>query len=165
MPNPIRPIRIEGNIAFVPLTRGYEAIIDAADAEFVGQWNWCAHVKDRTVYAIRAHKGRSLYLHRALTQAEKGLEVDHRDGDGLNNRRENLRVGTTSQNQFNSRRPSNNKSGYKGVFWDKRAKKWRAAIKKDRVCRELGFFETPEQAYWAYCEASAELHGEFGRVA
>ena len=160
----LKPVRVEGDVAYVPLTQGYAAIIDAGDAEFVGQWNWYAHVKGRIVYATR-RAGQTIYLHRVLAEVENGLEVDHIDGDGLNNRRANLRVATTSQNQFNSRKPSNNKSGFKGVFLDRRTGKWRAAIKKNRVCRELGYFDTPEQAYWAYCEASADLHGEFGRVA
>ena len=173
MPKPIRPIRIEGNLAYVPLTQGYEAVIDAADVPLVEGRNWHASVNRSTVYAQRSEAGaggngpkhRAVQLHRVIMGEPKGLLVDHRDGDGLNNRRSNLRMATRSQNQHNQKLASHNTSGFKGVRWDKQRGKWQAAIRLNGKRKHLGFFPTPEAAYEAYCKGSAEIHGEFGRVA
>jgi len=163
----VRPVRIEGNIAYVPLTKGYEAVIDAADAALVGQWNWHAMEDGGRVYAARkdhsAGRSETVRLHRLLTGAAKGVMVDHRDGDGLNNRRKNLRTATNSQNQHN-RRPQQGRCSLKGVSWHCQARRWRAHISVDGRKRHLGLFDTPEAAHAAYCKASTELHGEFGRV-
>lgn len=98
----VRPIRFAADIAYVPLTRGYEAVIDADDAELVGRWNWIAHVKPCKrgegvqVYAVRTEYGgekrRYIRMHRLIAGTPEGMETDHRDGDGLNNRRGNLRT-------------------------------------------------------------------------
>lgn len=165
----IRPIRIEGKVAYVPLSRGYEAIIDAADVPLVESYNWCAMVDGHTVYAVRTDytgpKQRKVYLHRLIMGEPEGLQVDHRDGNGLDNRRANLREATPSQNLHNQRLSRANTSGYKGVEWHKAKGKWRARIMINGKQRYLGLFATAEDAYAAYCKASAELHGEFGRTA
>jgi hypothetical protein len=93
-----------------------------------------------------------------------GLEIDHIDRDGLNNRRENLRVSTPSQNSQNSRKNSLNTSGFKGVFFQKGLGKWRAQIKTNGKRKSLGCFLSPEEAHEAYCRASDKYHGEFGRT-
>jgi hypothetical protein len=163
----IRPIRIDGNIAYVPLTKGYEAIIDAEDAVSVGQWNWAAYARHgrRCVYAIRSDRtgggNKTIFLHRFLLECSNGFCVDHIDGNGLNNTRINLRIATFSQNQHNSTISRDNTSGYKGVIFDRRRNVWRAAIAKNRKRLHLGSFTTPEAAYSAYCDAAQELHGEF----
>ena len=168
MPTEIRPIRIEGNVAFVPLTQGYEATIDVADIPLVERWNWAALVKPRTVYAYRTEEigrtKRKIRMHRLLIGEPNGLLVDHRDCDGLNNRRDNLRVATHSQNNHNSRLAGHNGSGFKGVSWHKQYEKWHAYISKEGKRLFLGYFASAEAAHAAYCKASAELHGEFGRA-
>lgn len=164
----IRPIRVEGNIAFVPLTQGYEAMIDAADVHLVEGFNWCASVDGNTIYAQRSGprpEKRTIILHRVLMGEPEGLEVDHCNGNGLDNRRANLRVATTAQNAQNRRITERNTSGFKGVHWDKRDRKWRARIVLDGERISLGLFTTPEAAHAAYCSASAKFHGEFGRTA
>jgi hypothetical protein len=165
---PIRPIRIEGNIAYVPLSRGMEAIIDACDVPLVNKWTWSVQVQARANYACRADRssGKQAYflLHRVIMDAPPNMQVDHIDGDGLNNRRSNLRLATVAENHRNLRKPSNNTSGYKGVSWRKDRSKWRAAIRVDGRLITLGTFDCPQRAHVAYCEASARLHGEFGRV-
>jgi hypothetical protein len=163
----IRQIRIEGNIAFIPLTKGYEAVIDAADVHLVEGWNWHADVKRNTVYAGRSGprpEQRKIHLHRAIMGDPDGLEIDHIDGDGLNNRRANLRAATHGQNQRNRGAQSNNSSGFKGVSWDKPTGKWRAQIEVNGKNKHLGRYNTPEAAHAAYCKASDVLHGEFGRA-
>jgi hypothetical protein len=168
MTKPIRPIRIEGNIAYVPLTRGYEAVIDAADVPLVDGFNWSAVVRKQTVYAVGSicdgQKWRNTRMHRVILGGAGGLEVDHIDGNGINNRRGNLRVATHAQNTRNQRTHSDNASGFKGVSWDKAARKWRADITLNGLRRNLGRFATPEAAHAAYVVASEDLHGEFGRT-
>lgn len=168
----IRPIRIEGNIAYVPLTQWYEAIIDAADVPLVMGFNWCAQVAPHTVYALRngweslgEPKAPVIFLHRVICPAPSGMLTDHRDGDGLNNRRDNLRCATKAENGRNSRKKKNNTSGFKGVHLHKQSGRWQARISiGNPTQRSLGMFDTPEEAHEAYVKASAEMHGEFGRI-
>lgn len=166
----IRPIRIEGNDAFLTLTRGYTAVIDAVDAPLVSDRNWSALVRKNTVYAISnetvgAGKQKMIFLHRILLGSPKAMHCDHIDGDGLNNRRCNLRIATPAQNQWNQRILTKTESGLKGVFRHKGRRKWQSAIVKHGKRFYLGSFETKEDAAAAYAKASAELHGEFGRTA
>lgn len=170
----IRPIRVDGQLAYVTLTKGYAAVIDAADVPLVEGFNWTAMVKKRrdgeprSVYATRndrsGQKQRSVLLHRVIAGTPEGMDTDHIDGDGLNNRRSNLRHATTSQNIQNQRIAMHNTSGVKGVHWFKRDEKWRAEIQTHGKTRHLGLFETIEAAAAAYARASAELHGAFGRT-
>lgn len=164
-PKPIRPVRIEGDVAYVTLTKGFVAVIDAADAAFVGQWNWAARVQPHTVYAQRTEGRTSVQLHRELLGIFDDRLVDHRSCDGLNNRRSNLRVADKSQNQHNKRRPKNNDSGFKGVDFYARDNAWRARIAVGGKRLELGKFDTPELAHAAYVRAAAEHHGDFARGA
>lgn len=167
-PKQIRPIRVEGNVAYVPLTKGYEAVIDAEDVPLVEGWCWRASIEDGIVYAKRTHnvngKRINVRMHRLLMGSPQGLEIDHRDGNGLNNRRSNLRVATSSQNKQNQGIRADNTSGFKGVTWVKRDRKWQARIEVGGKRRFLGLFKTPEAAHAAYVAANAELHGSFGRV-
>lgn len=165
----IRPIRVVGEIAYVELNTGKEVMIDAADAHLVKGYNWTEHKKSRVSYALRNGKidgeWRTVLMHRAIANPPFGFVVDHINGDGLDNRRSNLRIATPSQNRVNAPRQSNNTSGYKGVSWNPVAKKWTASIGFERRNKNLGYFDTPEQAYAVYCEASAKIHGAFSRVA
>ena len=170
MPKKIRPIRIEGNIAYVPLTKGYEAVIDAADASDMSKWNWHARTDGDRVYAARnvptdPHGKRGvMQMHRQIACPPLGMEIDHIDGDGLNNRRDNLRVATKSQNQCNRRPLPTSTTGLKGVSPYKRCGTWHARISAGgkRIC--LGYYKTPVEAHAAYVAASKRLHGPFGRT-
>src|ERR1051326_8239763 len=90
--------------------------------------------------------------------------IDHRDGDRTNNRWDNLRRATSSQNNANRCRPRNNTSGYKGVFFCRKSRKWRACVCKNGKTKHLGGFLTPQEAHNAYVVAARKLHGEFARV-
>lgn len=170
-----RAIRIEGDIAYVPLTQGYEAIIDAADVPLVEDLKWSAQVirrKDGTIRAVYAiatvvtGKLRShVRMHRRIAATPDGLETDHEDRDGLNNRRSNLRAATPSQNQYNRRINRNNTSGFKGVRWRKDTKKWRAEIKHQGKMLNLGHFSNQQDAVAAYLAASAQFGGAFASEA
>jgi hypothetical protein len=90
--------------------------------------------------------------------------IDHRDGDGTNNRWNNLRRATMSQNAANRRRPRHNTSGYKGVYICCKSGKWRACIGKDGETIQLGRFETAQEAHEAYLKAARKLFGKFARA-
>lgn len=160
-------ITIQGDIAYVDLTLGFVAVIDAADVRLVAGRSWRAQRASRCVYAVAADfsTGRrtNVAMHRLLMGQPEGLQIDHRDGDGLNNLRANLRLATRAQNQHNKRTPVSNTSGFKGVRRSR--SKWMAQIKLNGTTQYLGTFDTPETAAAAYAKASAELHGEFGRTA
>lgn len=93
-------------------------------------------------------------------------EIDHINQNSLDNRLSNLREATRGQNNQNTKRKKNNKSGYKGVCRDKRGRgdKWLAQIMANGKRVILGRFETPQEAYNAYCAAAKEHHGEFARL-
>lgn len=168
MPRKIRQITIEGNLAYVPLTRGKQAVIDASDVHLVDGINWQARVGSHTTYAMSSKqtgptKWIALIMHRMIVSAPDGMQVDHIDGDGLNNRRSNLRIVTAAQNAQNGKFRRNNKSGIKGVYWHKSKGKWDASITVNRKLIHLGQFAKIEDAASAYAEASARLHGKFAR--
>lgn len=128
----------------------------------------------------RSHKNKSEYIrveinqktysaHRIAyymqTKVDPGLmQIDHIDGNGLNNKFSNLRLATAQQNMWNRGVNCTNKSGYKGVCYHKLTGKWMAGITSKNGTRYLGVFMTPELAYMAYCKAAAELHGDFVRA-
>jgi len=98
-------------------------------------------------------------------QPENGFFVDHINGDGLDNRRQNLRVVTHAQNLMNQRRSAANTSGVKGVSWYRKTSRWKAQIAVFGKKMHIGYYLTKEEAAAAYEEASKRLHGEFGRTA
>lgn len=161
----IRPIKIEGNVAYITLTKGREAVIDADNVPLVAGYNWRL---GKGGYAIRSYRSRGkqfvVYMHREIINCQPGYEVDHVDGDGTNNLRENLRAATKAQNAYNVGPRANNTSGFKGVTFFKPMKKWRSMIMANGKRHYLGYFATPDEAAAAYAQASAALHGEYGRM-
>lgn len=113
--------------------------------------------------------GRLVLAHRVIwllmTRCDPSdWEVDHADGDGLNNKWANLRLASKTQNQYNSAAKKNNRAGYKGVCWSKSEKKFSARISVNGQRLFLGWFANAELAHMAYCKAAAELHGDFARA-
>jgi hypothetical protein len=169
---PPRPVRIEGDVAYILLTRGHEAVIDAVDLPLVNQFRWAAkedRFPDGSIQTIYVHRtirtaGRQSteWMHRVLTDAPRGLVVDHIDGNGLNNRRSNLRVVTHAQNCLNRRISRNNTAGLKGVT--QRGESWLAQISLLGRRIHLGKFDSAAAAHEAYARAAADLHGEFARL-
>lgn len=157
----------------IPLTQGYVAVIDDEDFERLSGYIWRATVRHRKygnacVYAQRhVRRGDGVwtvqYMHSLISEAPAGMVTDHVDGDGLNNRRANLRVCTRSENQHNSR-PRGGTSRYKGVCWDSHAKKWKAYIAVCGKLHNIGLFARETDAAQAYDAAAMKLHGEFARI-
>jgi hypothetical protein len=150
----------------IPLTQDYVALVDAEDYEYLSQWKWRAKIEKNTVYAARdaytANGKRShIRMHRLIMSAPKGMEVDHRDGDGLNNRRNNLRVCTKAQNLTNQRPQKGTSSRFKGVYRNKRDRQWQAYIKVNGKRKHLGCFASEVEAAKAYNNAAIQFHGEF----
>jgi hypothetical protein len=100
-------------------------------------------------------------MHRSIMNPAPGLVVDHINGDGLDNRKANLRIATVSQNLANRSAQTNSKSGIKGVSWSKQNKKWMVQIKKDMKRIHIGFYPTIEDATRAFEYASKLLFGQF----
>jgi hypothetical protein len=161
----------------VPLTQEQTAIVDEEDALFVGRWNWQAHQvtqtrgTDKALWYGRRYvervEGRQIceLMHRAIAARflplTDDLDVDHKNHNGLDNRRANLRLATRTQNLGNLQMRSTNTSGYKGVSWDEASGQWRAQITEDGKRVNLGRYNTPEEAHAAYMEASNRVYGEF----
>lgn len=163
-----KPITTSGDVAYVPLTKGFVAVIDASDVPLVAGSNWWALQKaNGVVYAVRQMrilgKKQNVLMHRVIAGTPNGLLTDHIDGDGLNNRRSNLRHATNEQNQRNRGANRGTRSGLKGVQFHKRDRLWLARITVNKKVYSLGYFKEPEQAHNAYCEAVNQMHGEFGR--
>jgi len=146
--------------AEIVTARGDRFVIDLEDVAKVKGVSWRRLNQDG--YACAGHQ--NLRLHRLLLDAPPGLQVDHIDGDPTNNRRSNLRLCTHAENGKNQRRPSTNSSGFKGVSWHKRDKRWYARIMINRKNKHLGCFDTPEDAKAAYDVAAERLFGEFRRA-
>lgn len=159
-----RPIEVRGHIAFVPLTQGAVAIIDAADVERIEQFTWSLNCSQTAVYASAALFRRCVRLHRFLLDLPPGRRVDHRNGNGLDCRRSNLRIATPKQNGANTRLSRRNRSGFKGVYLRQGRAKWVAQIKHDGRSKHIGTFETPEAAALAYDRAARLAYGEFACV-
>lgn len=149
----------------IPLTQGHAALVDEEDFDFLNQWVWRAKPHGNTVYAIREENNTSIYIHK-LVAARCGLHgrIDHEDGDGLNNRRNNLREADNSQNMWNRRLNCNSTTGYKGVTYDSKARKFRAVLAYRRRRINLGYFDCSEQAARAYDRAAKRYFGKFANL-
>jgi hypothetical protein len=152
----------------VELSQGKIALVDAADFGLIAHMTWHSTKKARGLfYAIHTfcknNKHGIIRLHRFLMAAPPGSKVDHRDGDGLNNTRENLRVCTHSQNHRNRWRTWGS-SRFKGVFHRRENDKWRAKIKVGDKVISLGTFAQESDAARAYDKAATEHFGEFART-
>ena len=153
----------------IPLTQDYEVIVGNQDFAYLSQWKWHAHPHGQTVYAqTNLPNGdgtfRTCRMHRMIMKATESQKVDHRDGNGLNNVRSNLRFTTFAGNQRNKGMSSNNKSGFKGVSWNKHQQQWVAQITAGGNPKHLGYFDDPRVAALTYDAAAVELHGEFAKT-
>lgn len=150
----------------IPLTQGKVALVDDVDFAFLSQWKWCANKSSHTWYAYRTDytsgTRTTVFMHRLiLSVTDPSVHVDHKDHNGINNQRYNLRVATPQQNQGNSKKQAGCSSQYKGVCWNRRDKKWQAQARFNRKTIALGCYDTEEEAAEAYNTAAQQLFGEF----
>jgi len=146
---------------------GFNVIISACDAERVTTQRWYKCGFKRGPYfscQMPVPERKNILLHRFIVSCPAGMQVDHINGNVLDNRRSNLRICDHAENMRNRRISKNNTSGYKGVSWEKKKRKWGASIKVNRKTIHLGWFNDLEKAYEAYVAASQKYHGEFGRI-
>lgn len=145
--------------------KGQQIIVDDSDFESLSRFKWYVNggYAGRTAKNPLNDKPMMILMHREILCLSFGnpLHGDHRDGNTLNNQRENLRIATNSQNQCNRGPCKTNTSGYKGVTWNKRSNKWQAAMKFQGTNMLLGTSDDPQIAYALYVEAARRLHGEF----
>ncbi len=159
----------------IPLTgeraAGRFALVDDADLALVADLSWHASEHDypghNVTYARAYVRGSgkalnaSVFMHTRITGWPK---VDHRNNDGLDNQRHNLRQASTAENAHNARSHAGASSQFKGVNWDRWHRKWRAEIRAAGVSRCLGYYAAEETAALAYDAAARDLLGEFARL-
>ena len=155
----------------IKLTKGYFAIVDDEDVELIANYSWRAIPTRNTVYAKAYVRGsgrknpQQVFMHRLIMNAPSGVEVDHINGDGLDNRKENMRLCSHSQNLQNQRNDSSRGSSiYRGVSWSKKDKKWVAQICKEYSNEILGYFKDEKEAGLAYNKAALVYFGEFAKL-
>lgn len=150
------------NACSIPLTQGKVAIVDADDFDWLNQWKWCASEQHNRWYAHQGCNGNA--MHRVILNAPCGIDVDHIDNDGLNNRRNNLRLATKQQNACNAKIRKDNVTGYKGVSFNKSRNKFQAKIVVNGKHIYLGLFDDKIYAAKIYNEAAVVFHGAFARL-
>lgn len=159
-------------MATIPLTLGEQTLIDDEDLALVSGYKWSLRRDPRgNFYARAAVPGtgrqgkRTVLMHRVILGAKPGEQVDHRNGDGLDNRRSNLRLCAHRQNQFNQRKQRRwTSSQFKGVTLDKKRSQWAARIKANGSNIWLGRHDNELDAARAYNSAAMELFGEFANL-
>jgi hypothetical protein len=148
---------VDGKAVFTT-SRGRKFQISTSDVELVKKYKWSIA---RDGYPVANVDGVTKKLHYYLMGKVSDCYIDHINGDKLDNRRENLRVATFSQNACNSDIGKNNTSGFKGVYWDKKHKRWFSCITLAGKTHYLGNFPTKILAALRYNEAAKELFMEF----
>lgn len=153
----------------IPISAGRQVLVDDEDFERMSQhrWTFSGKYAYRQVQAGGRKHRRSIYMHREIFPDKEAFQVDHKNRNTLDNRKENLRACTQQQNSLNRDKSSNNPSGYKGVFPNpahpsRSPKPWRSQIAVNGKTIHLGVFHTKEGAALAYNQASELYHGDFG---
>jgi len=155
------------------LAKGYVVLVDDQDYERVIGHRWYAEIRTRRDGSVKVYARRKVQtpgisstwqsLHRFILNAPDGMQVDHINGKGLDNRRSNLRLCSHAENQHNRRPQTGGTSAFKGVRWHKAAAKWVASISINGESKHLGSFSSEQDAAKAYDLAAAANFGEYAR--
>jgi len=143
------------------LSKGKYTTVDDEDFDFLNQWKW---FYASVGYPGRWFKRKFVTMHNFLLNTPVGKHTDHINGDILDNRKSNLRICEVKENIRNQKLHINNTSGYKGVTWCKRDKRWKAQLMLNRKNLYLGNFKDKEKAAKAYKEAAIKHFGAFARL-
>lgn len=152
LPSPVAPHPELAGVSVVTLTHGFVTLVDTSDAEAVGRLRWHADAQParrNVVYARANRNGKMVRLHRFLWElwgCPSTADIDHVNGDGLDNRRANLRPATRAQNMRNAGPMAHSRSGIRGVYFNRRIGRWYAQIRHQYAIRHLGHFDTKEAA-------------------
>lgn len=147
----------------IELTKGYVALIDDEDFHLVSEYKWAVSVRKHTCYAVGYKSGKNVTMHRLVSRVNSISEiVDHKNRNGLDNRKCNLRVGTKSQNAANRSNKKGSSSKYLGV--KKVRNSWAAGLTHNGKSIYLGCFNNETEAAKAYNRAAIVYHGEFANL-
>jgi hypothetical protein len=148
----------------------YLVLIDGEDSEKINKYRWHYNASQtggpyfrgwiKTEFGKRIH----VYLHRYIVNAPPDKHVDHINCNTLDNRKENLRLCLQIENMHNCKKSKANSTGYKGVTYNKRERKYKAQICINWHHVSLGTYSDPREAYEAYCKAALKYHGEYARL-
>lgn len=146
----------------IQISQGRFIIVDDEDYEYLMQWKWHYHNGGYAARCIR-NKGnkKTILMHREILGLKKGEIGDHINHNGLDNRRENLRKCTYSQNNMNRSKNKLSNGIYKGITLHKPSKLWTAKIKHNSKTKSLGYFKTQKDAAKAYNKAAKNMFGAF----
>ena len=150
---------------YISLTQNKKAIVDDEDYERINTLKWYFH-RGRAVRKPPKVNGKTkgfIWMHREVLHATEGQIVDHINNDSLDNRKENLRFVTRSENQWNQKLGKRNTSGYKNIHWNKRKKVWRLNFTKNGRLFCFGHYKNIEDAIKGRNEYALKLHGGFNR--
>jgi len=154
---------VDGDLVIIPLRLGRRAIIQLNDYEQIKKYFWVDRMIGKTIYAMASASINgttiSLYMHRVILCPPNGESIDHKNHNGLDNRRCNLRLCTRAQNAANRGLPKNNTSGFKGVYWNGR--KFIAQCYMNSKVKYLGSFDNAKEAAISHNKAVMKIYGEF----
>ena len=148
-------------------SRNCIVMVDDCDYDFLMRYKWYSNIRKDNIYCCSIINGKTVYMHRLIINAKNGEMVDHKDGDGMNNQRNNIRICTNSQNQMN--KTATGKSKYLGVcvrnnYRSINDKKYSAKIKVKEKYIHIGVYENECDAALAYNEYAKKYHGEYARL-
>jgi hypothetical protein len=147
----------------IPLSKGKVALVDDEDYGWLTTWKWFVNKDGYAARNTPRPDQKTVLMHRVLMQTPDEMQTDHIDGDKLDNQKSNLRICTETQNHQNTNRHLNI-HGYKGIEYDKRAKRWYAHIRINKINTHIGSYGSAEEAARAYDDAAKKYHGEFASL-